>query len=566
MTDFQRGRGARPIASPPVTAPRALLAALLSSMVAACGGGDSPAATAPSAPVSAQLPGDPLSKYQWHLVNTGQLVRPDRLWRGTPGVDINVAPVWKQGLDGSGVTVAVVDDGIEVGHEDLRANIAIGLSRNYQTGGSDPTPSIEEKAHGTAVAGVIAAARNDSGGVGVASAAKLAGANLLLSKQESDLADALGLGIADGRISVSNNSWGSSNVAMPGMREAIEEDIVRKGVDEGRNGKGIVYVFAAGNGNKDFLESTQPRPPHYGWSNFDRYTPTQALTVCAINANGVASEYSSNGSNLLVCAPSDDMPDAQGVPQGPGITTTKPYGKYTHEFGGTSAATPAVSGIVALMLQANPDLTWRDVRFILARTARILPSMENDPAAHWVATGATNPYTGKPYRYSTRYGFGLVDAEAAVSYAQRFKSVGGSTSAFWKQGCSGAVVEDEDAAAATGHMARTMKMSCGNRAVEFLEADIALEHPNFRALRVTLESPRGTQLLLSPEYSRCTASYENYGLPPEACSTEMFNHRYRTHAVTALDEPVSGDWTLRIEDALNTGEPIRLRSAKLNVY
>jgi len=565
MTVFQRGRSTLPRALRAVTAPRALLPVLLSSMLAACGGGggsDAPAAT----PVGAQLPSDPLFQYQWHLVNTGQRVRPDRLWRGALGVDANVAPVWKQGLDGSGVTVAVVDDGVEIGHEDLRANIARGLNRNYQTGGSDPTPSIEELNHGTSVAGVIAAARNDSGGVGVAPAAKLAGANLLLSKHESDLADALGLGIADGRIAVSNNSWGSVNVAMPGMREVIAEEIVRKGVDEGRDGKGILYVFAAGNSNVDFQESTQPRPPHYGWSNFDRFQPTQALTVCAVNANGVAPEYSSSGSNLLVCAPSDDMPDAEGVPQGPGITTTKPYGKYTHEFGGTSAATPVVSGVIALILQANPGLSWRDVRLILARTARILPSMESDPAAQWTATGATNPYTGNPYRYSTRYGFGLVDAEAAVSYAQRFKSVGGSTAAFWKQGCSGSVMEDIDAAATTGNVDRTIKMSCGNRAVEFLEADIALEHPNFRALRVTLESPRGTKLVLSREYSRCAASYEKYGMPAEACSTEMFNHRYRTHAVTALDEPVSGDWTLRIEDALKTGEPIQLRSAALSIY
>ena len=568
MTVFQRGRSTRPLALPPLAASRALLATLLSSMLAACSGGDdAPAATASPAPVNAQQrPADPLFQYQWHLVNTGQLVRPDRWWRGTPGVDINVAPVWNQGFEGHGVTVAVVDDGIEIGHEDLRANIARGLSRNYLTDGGDPTPSIEERAHGTSVAGIIAAARNGLGGVGVAPGAKLAGLNLLLSRNESDLADALGVGITDGRIAVSNNSWGSANVAMPGMRDVIEEEIVRTGVDEGRNGKGIVYVFAAGNGNKDFNESTQPRLPHYGWSNFDRYVPTQALAVCAVNANGVASEYSSNGTTLLVCAPSDDMPDAHGVPQGPAITTTKPYGKYTHESGGTSSAAPMVSGVVALMLQANPELTWRDVRLVLARTARILPSMENDPGANWITTGATNPYTGNPYRYSTRYGFGLVDAQAAVSYAQRIKSVGGSNQAFWAQPCGGSVSEEDHAAAATGSVERTFKMSCGNRAVEFLEADIALEHPNFRALRVTLESPRGTKLLLSPEYSRCVASYENYGLPAEACSSEMFDHRFRTHAVTALDEPMSGDWTLRIEDALNTGEPIHLRSATLSIY
>lgn len=534
--------------------------------LAGCGGGSGDAP--PAAAVA--LPADPLLPYQWHLVNTGQPGDPLRPTLATAGVDINVAPVWEQGIDGRGVTVAVVDNGLETGHEDLRANIAAGLSANYRTGSGDPTPAEQYMSHGTMVAGVIAAGRNGLGGVGVAPGAKLAGFNILTTQYLSDTIDALGRGIGDSSIAISNNSWGPFSTGMPTQTETMIAEIVRKGVDNGRAGKGIVYVFAAGNSDRDDAESAWAgtSTPHFSPSNFYGHSPKQALIVCAVNSNGVAATYSANGSNLLVCAPSGETPDVHGNSPTPAITTTAPYGIYSHAFNGTSAATPSVSGVAALMLQANPKLSWRDVRLILARTARVLPSMEADPRAEWIQTGALNPYTGQRYRYSTRYGFGLVDATAAVSYAQRFMSVGGSSQTFWEHTCSTSFREPHpasDAAPETGVLVQSLPIVCGSRTVEFLEAEITLEHPNFRALRVTLESPRGTKIVLSREYARCETSFSYRGETKQACSTASIGHRYRTHAVTALDEPVSGHWRLKIEDALGTGVPVRLRSADLHI-
>lgn len=547
-------------------ASRAALSAALLAALPGCGGGSGEAPPA----AAAALPADPLLPYQWHLVNTGQRGDPARPARAAPGVDINVAPVWERGIDGRGVTVAVVDNGLEIGHEDLRANIAPGLSANYRTGSGDPTPAEQYMSHGTMVAGVIAAARNDVGGVGVAPGARLAGFNILTTQYLSDTIDALGRGIGENSIAVSNNSWGPFETGMPTQSEPMIAEVVRKGVDHGRAGKGIVYVFAGGNGDRDDTEPVWAGTgtPRYTLSNFYGHAPKQALIVCAVNSNGVASTYSANGSNLLVCAPSGEMPDGQGHSPTPAITTTEPYGLYSHAFNGTSAAAPSVSGIAALMLQANPKLSWRDVRLILARTARVLPSMEADPTAEWTRTAALNPYTGQRYRYSTRYGFGLVDANAAVTYAQRFMSVGGSSHRFWEDTCSASFQErgePAEAARSATRVSASLPIACGNRTVEFVEAEIKLEHPNFRALSITLESPRGTKIVLSREYAPCETSSRYRGETPEACSTAAIGHRYRTHAVTALDEPASGDWTLRIEDALGTGVPVRLRSAALHI-
>ncbi len=551
------------------------LSATLAAALAACGGGGGGGGGASgeasvASPLAAGVPSDALQPFQWHLGNVGQIGDPTSGLRGTSGVDLNVLPVWQRGIDGKGVTVAVLDDGLEIGHEDLRPNIAPGLSVNYGTGGSDPTPAEARLSHGTSVGGVIAAARNALGTVGVAPGARLAGFNLLSTQYLSDAVDALGRGIGDNSIAVSNNSWGPGSTGMPTPVETMMAEIIRKGVDEGRAGKGIVYVFAAGNHHYDdaqFVWSGR-RTPHFMPANFYGYRTKQTLVVCALNAHGLASAYSASGSNLLVCAPSNDAQPTEGSMSAPGITTTDTFGRYRHDFGGTSAAAPAVSGVVALMLQANPKLTWRDVRLILARTARILPSMERDPGAEWIETAGFNPYTDRPYRYSTRYGFGLVDAQAAVSYAQRFISVGRSSRSFWAASCHASyrhpgAHNSGDAAAAT--VEQTLSMNCGDRPIEFLEADITLEHPNFRALRVTLESPRGTKIILSREYARCAASAAYRDEPAEACNTASIGHRYRTHAVTALDEPASGHWTLRVEDALDTGVPVRLRSATVQI-
>ena len=120
--------------------------------------------------------------------------------------------------------------------------------------------------------------------------------------------------------------------------------------------------------------------------------------------------YSERGSNLWVCAPSAEvLHDPRR-----GITTTANDDVYIDDFGGTSAATPIVSGVVALIRSANPALTWRDVKLILAESAR-----QNDPDNTGWEDGARKKYGAATdlYHFNHEYGFGVVDAKAAVDLA-----------------------------------------------------------------------------------------------------------------------------------------------------
>ena len=151
---------------------------------------------------SSKLPDDlknTLAKDQWWLFNSGQGVANNNVTPGTPGIDINVLPLWPQ-YTGKGIKVGVIDDGTEGNHEDFAGNFDLSLSLPDGSGG--PFPAKADDNHGTSVAGVIAARRNDLGTVGVAYQATIAsykfGSSALPSLQAQD------------KFDVSNNSWGGS--------------------------------------------------------------------------------------------------------------------------------------------------------------------------------------------------------------------------------------------------------------------------------------------------------------------------------------------------------------------
>ncbi|NEO84066.1 MAG: S8 family serine peptidase [Spirulina sp. SIO3F2] len=240
--------------------------------------------------------------------------------------------------------------------------------------------------HGTQVAGVAAAdGNNGEYGSGVAPSADWAGLSVNLPVQTEDTLNTV-LKHERGAIEVYNNSWGANFYGS--SQNLASQEFLFQDIEQGRDGKGNIYVFSAGNSGETG-----------GNVNYNAYANSRhTIAVGAVDVSGQAASYSTPGSSVLVSAFS-------------GLKTTgfHPTDNTYHvePFHGTSAVAPFVSGVTALMLGVNPDLTWRDVQHILVDTAQQI----NPGDSGWAENGAG-------YDVHYQYGFGLVDAFAAVDAAQ----------------------------------------------------------------------------------------------------------------------------------------------------
>ena len=455
------------------------------------------------------LPDDDLFGDQWHLVNTGQT-------GGTLGADANVEAAWDE-VRGTGVVIGVVDDGLEHAHPDLTVQYRADLSFDFNDNDLDPTPTSVFDDHGTAVAGV-AAGRGDNGiGIsGSAPDAELAGLRLTAGFT-SDLDEANALSYENQEIDIYNNSWGpiddAARLEAPGpLTLAVFED----GVTNGRGGLGSIYVWAAGNG----LESND-NVNYDGYAN-SRYT----IAVSAIDHNGEQSSYSEPGAPILVAAYSSSS-------TGPGITTTTTEGRYINNFGGTSSATPLVSGVVGLMLEANPNLTWRDVQHILVETAEQNDATDTD----WTLNGAGHLVNHK-------YGFGAIDAEAAVNAAQTWTNVAPEVSTTSDIINVDTAIPDNNLAGISSTVSITQDID-----IESVEVVFDADHTYRGDLAVSLISPDGTESILA----------EVHGDDKEDYSRWVFS------STRHWGESSLGDWTLQVSDGASA-DIGTWNSWQLNIY
>lgn len=317
-----------------------------------------------------------LYEQQYYLKNTGQN-------GGTSGIDINVEPAWNI-TNGKNIVVAVIDDGVDLNHEDLD-RVLDGYTAGYpdEKGSPKNWNAYNRKAHGTACAGIIAATNNDIGIRGIASESSILPVNIIpIKATDDDQGFASTFDIADAM----NWTWKRADVLSCSWDVGDMPQIISYAVDSavnyGREGKGCLVVFSSGN-NGGYISSYLANK-------------TNVITVGAVDKKGNAWPYSCIGKSINLVAPSGNI-GMKGDIVTLDIMSILGYGpfNYTSTFGGTSAACPQVAGVCALILSVNPNLTESQVKDILYTTARDL--------------GATG--------FDYTYGYGLVDAYASVMKA-----------------------------------------------------------------------------------------------------------------------------------------------------
>ncbi|XP_060527002.1 neuroendocrine convertase 1-like [Cylas formicarius] len=459
---------------------------------------------------------DELWSSQWYLKDT-------RTRLDLPKLDLNVLPVYRAGISGKGVRISILDDGIEYTHEDLRANYDPLISYDCNEGDNDPLPRYEasnSNSHGTRCAGEVAmAANNKKCGVGIAFDAKIGGVKML-DGLVTDRIEGTALSYAQHLVDIYSASWGPNDdgktVDGPGRlaREAIE-----RGIREGRSGRGSIYVWASGNGGNK-----------HDNCNCDGYLASiYTISIGSASQKGAFPWYGE------ACASTLAVTYSSGAYKDQMIATTDLNNECTIKHTGTSASAPLAAGIIALALEVNPSLTWRDVQHLIVWTSELAPVADN-PGWKKNAAGLW---------FSTKFGFGLMNAAGLVSAAVNWTTVPPKAS------CS---VEIERSENRTISYNRPVAIYIETSACKGTDAEVwFLEHVELRttisysirgALQVALTSPAGTtvELLTPRQYDISTRGFTNW--------TFM--------SVMTWGELAAGLWTLLVTDSIgpedNVGE------------
>ncbi|KAF9091435.1 pheromone processing endoprotease [Mortierella sp. AD031] len=331
---------------------------------------------------------DPGFRYQWHLHNTK-----DRH-------DINVTGVWEQGINGTGVNVAIIDDGLDSTSEDLAPNFFKEESWDFNNRTALPMPRLIDDQHGTRCAGEIAAAKNDLCGLGVAYGAKVTGLRIL-SGQITDVDEAAALNYRFQDNHIYSCSWGPPDDGQSmDAPKGVVLDAMKNGIKNGRSGLGSIFVFATGNGGSQDDDCS-----------FDGYTNSlYTVSIGAIDRAGRHPYYSEACSAQLAVTYSNGGGSAI-------YTCDVGERRCFDQHGGTSAAAPIAAGMIALVLSVRPDLNWRDVQYLVMTTA-VPVSVEDED---WEVNAAGRMFNHK-------FGYGSLDAYALVEAAKTFQSLGPQTS------------------------------------------------------------------------------------------------------------------------------------------
>ncbi|AWK40593.1 S8 family serine peptidase [Photorhabdus laumondii] len=484
-----------------------------------------------------EVPLDPLAAQQWYLS------------------DANILPVWKD-YTGKGVRIGQFEPGgkfatapeiFDINHPDLAANVDKAWLQTQQTNGT--LPNVVSN-HATMVAGVMVAAKNNTGGVGVAHDATLGGYYLA-----NDGADLAGLGHMVS-FDIANNSWGFANdFALSSFQGGSINTAASLSLNaqyaaaNGRGGLGTVIVAAGGN------HRAEGGNAQGSLTNNNRFS----VEVGAINAQGDlstlqigSSPFSNPGASLLVSAPGSNVVSTSYMLKTERGST---FGNDYTSMQGTSFAAPIVSGVVALMLEANPNLGYRDVQQILALSARKI----NDPSTAW-SDNSSHSWNGGGMHASNDYGFGQIDARAAVRLAESWMTQSTAANEFVYSASSGPLGKT---LAAGETLTSSIAMNAGLN-VEHVEIDFDAQAGRLGDLTLKLISPDGTQSILLNRQGKVPD-----GMPGASAtdlgSSQSGTFKYSFMSTHDLGERSAGNWTLQVSDA-HSGLPVTLNAWSLRLY
>ncbi|MDV6316125.1 S8 family serine peptidase [Idiomarina sp. HP20-50] len=524
-----------------------------------------------------------------------------------PGEDMNVIEAHAQGAFGQGMIVGVVDSGLEIGHPDLQANIAPNKSLNFAADAIDKMDPTNRGAvrgdHGTSVAGLIAAvAGNELGGRGVAPQAQVFGANYLAAQTtlNSGLSHGLpGSGITESDPLIAyNRSYGISYPAAL-YTYPTDEAFEKYVATDLRNGLGAINVKSAGNSfdsgstglcqvNGAVSAGVTCMNGNMDPSNANFYT----TTIAAVNSDGKHTSYSTAGSNTFVAAPAgeygefapamittdqstclqgysgfpyqDYLDGLAGVPgyyeafrgfNAPGHDEN-PGCHFTSTFNGTSSAAPNTSGVVALIGSANPALSAREIRHIMANTADqvdaedegvVLPVNGGEFVADpgWIENAAG-------YAFNLKYGFGRVNAGAAVTMAKDMEAgaLGELIETAWMDVSPETAVNVPDNNAEGASYSFTVE---DDMTLEGLQFRLTVSNADFNGSGCSFYSTAGSDLAVEVTSPAGTTTQLLSGRQDIIVGAEGFCSPYILENTVFLanafyGESLAGEWTVRLVD------------------
>jgi len=453
---------------------------------------------------------------QWHLN-----------WVEHPDLDSRVQGAWNRDITGLGVTIGIVDDGMDTAHPDLATNYVAGDSWNFGNDSANPDPVYASDNHGTAVSGVaVARGGNGLGVTGAAPWSRLAGLRIdMKNGTTANVVDAIkyhSFG-ANRNIRVKNHSYGSGT---PFTDDSAERAALGESA-----GDGAIHCIAAGNARSGAMEDAN--------KNATASSP-YVVNVAALASSGIFASYSSFGACVFVTAPSSSQRTNELE-----ITTTDRVGTngynnyewadnpfpdedYTADFGGTSSAAPLVAGIMALGVQANTNLEIRLAKHLLVRSCDRI-----DPGDATVTSDGGWKTNGAGFCFNQNYGFGKINADRFTAMARQYTGVTPEV----VQGDETPVSFEELVPPGT-NVSRTFTFT-NQSPLETVEMRLDFATTVLRDMDAYLTSPQGTKSRL---FMACPAD-------TNTAPASLTNWFFTSHAF--FGENPAGTWTVTV---LNQGD------------